>query len=355
MKRKVNWKKLSSSKILTVFCIDTLIFIGVFLFFGALLNNLNEVDLENRVIGALSYREIVFCFIFAMLINGFINYFMIIKPLWNLEDNISKFVIAMNDNRHNEFYEEFTDDSIETVLNQLIRKQQLMNEKNKIEEKQRKKTELYALQSQIDPHFLYNALDSIRGYALLHDMEEISEITEALSRIFRNMISDKQEFLPLRKEMDNIDNYMKIQQFRFNNKFKYSFEVESELLDDYMVPRMVLQPLVENAIIHGLEPKIEGGWVKVKIYLTKKRFLMTVIDNGIGISEDRLSHLSHILKMNPMEYNTSEELKPLGIALININRRIKLNFGNQYGIIINSTPNIRTSSEVVLPVIPSRK
>ena len=82
------------------------------------------------------------------------------------------------------------------------------------QKKLRRQAELKALQSQVNPHFLYNALDSIRGYALIHDMEEISDITEALSRVFRNMISDKQELLSFRQEMDNINNYMKVQQFR---------------------------------------------------------------------------------------------------------------------------------------------
>lgn len=352
MKRKINWKNLSGTKAIVIYFFNILIFAMVFLFFGALLNSREEMW---RATIGFTYREIAFCLLFAFLINGFLNFTFIIKPLWNMEDHILRYKSAVREEEQRIVYQEFSEDSIESVLSQLLMQQKLTYEKNKIEEKQRKKTELYALQSQIDPHFLYNALDSIRGYALLHDMEEISDITEALSKIFRNMISYKHEFLTLRQEVDNIDSYMKIQQFRFNNKFAYSFEVEKEMLDQYMVPRMVLQPLVENAILHGLEPKIEGGWVKVKVYLSKKRFVMTIIDNGVGISEKRLELLNRVLKMSPMEYSASEDSQHLGIALININKRIKLNFGSQYGITINSTPNIRTSSEVILPVVPSRR
>jgi len=247
-------KKLSGRKMIEVLALNAFVIALVYLFFGWFLNQSAEHLLGGTEAG-FTYREVWLCLVLALLINGIIDYQLLIKPVWNLESAVQRYREAVRD--------EEMDDSVETVLYHLLKQQEVAYEKNKIEEKQRKKAELYALQSQIDPHFLYNALDSIRGYALLNDMDEISEITEALSRVFRNMISDKHEQIPLRQERDNINNYMRIQQFRFNNRFLYSFEADEELLDKYMVPRMVLQPLVENAIMHGLEPKVEGGWIKV--------------------------------------------------------------------------------------------
>ena len=159
----------------------------------------------------------------------------------------------------------------------------------------------------------------------------------------------------MRQERDNINNYMKIQQFRFNNKFEYSFEVDEELLDKYMVPRMVIQPLVENAIMHGLERKVEGGWVRITAYVTERRFVVQVVDNGVGMSEERLELLNRTMKMNPVHQTISQDKNHSGIALININKRLKLKYGNQFGIILSSTPNIRTVTEVVLPLLLNRK
>lgn len=342
-------KSLTGNYVIQILLLNIAVFALIYVIFGCFLDKTRHLPGEG-----FSYREIILCMVFGFLVLGIIDYKLIVRPLWDLEDSIRKYRDIIYPKEMSGGPEEPPDLSIELALNHLIRQQEFSYEKNKIEEKQRKKAELYALQSQIDPHFLYNALDSIRGYALLHDMDEISEITEALSRVFRNMISEKHELLPLRQEMDNIDNYMKIQQFRFNNKFNYTVEVDEELLDKYMVPRMVLQPLVENAIMHGLEQKIGGGWIRVTAYATERRFVINVTDNGAGISEERLEILRRALKLKPAGYGMGEESAHSGIALTNINRRIKLNFGKQYGINLNSTPNIRTTSEVVLPLLLNR-
>lgn len=354
-KNKIPGRKFSGRRVIQVLTLNILVFVVVYLFFGWFLSGSRVLLLNGEPIGGFTYREVWLCILLASLINCILNYQLLIRPIWNLESAVERYRESVTDEEASGVYEDILDSSIETVLLYLIKQQEVSHEKNKIEERQRKKAELYALQSQIDPHFLYNALDSIRGYALLHDMDQISDITEALSRVFRNMISDKHEQLPLRQEMDNIENYMRIQRFRFNDKFQYFAEVEEELLDKYMVPRMVLQPLVENAIMHGLERKVEGGWIKVTAYATERRFVLVVTDNGAGISEERLEFLRRAMKLGPAEFGVSDESQHMGIALININRRIKLNYGKQYGITLNSTPDIRTTTEVVLPLLLNRR
>lgn len=345
---------ISSKSVIFTLILNIMVIVGCYLFFGWLLKYIGYVRAKEVYADGFRYRELWLCLLFAFLINGVVDFHFIIRPLWNLEELIQKYVKMTEGDKWNPGSQIDKIDSIENVLRKLIKHQEIIHEKEKIEEKQRQKAELYALQSQIDPHFLYNALDSIRGYALLHDMEQISDITEALSRVFRNMISDKNELLTLRQEMDNINNYMKIQQFRFNNKFKFLCRVDDELLDNYKIPRMILQPLVENAIMHGLERRLDGGWVKVIAYITEKRLVLDVIDNGVGISEERLLLLNNAMKLAPGDYYVGNDHRHAGIALININRRIKLNFGNQFGIILSSTPNIRTVSEVILPLIINR-
>jgi len=354
VKRKILQKKISGRRVIEVLVFNILVIAVIYLFFGWFLNNSREF-LINKTSWGFTYCEALLCLVLAALVNGIIDYQLLIKSIWNMEGAVLKYQEVVRDEEAISIYKELEDDSIETVLYYLLKQQEVSHEKNKIEEKRRKKAELYALQSQIDPHFLYNALDSIRGYALLNDMYEISEITEALSRVFRNMISDREEQIPLRQEMDNINSYMRIQQFRFNDKFHYSFEVEEELLDKYMVPKMVLQPLVENAIMHGLEKKVEGGWVKITVYTTERRFVVVISDNGAGINEERLEFLRRAMKFNPVDFQVSEEVQHVGIALINIDRRIKLNYGKQFGIALSSTPDVRTTTEVVLPLLLNRK
>lgn len=354
MKKGKGWKHLSSKKVIAVLFLNLVVLALIVFGFGLWLNHSRAVILDGTVTGALTYRELALCFILTGIVTSVINYYTIIAPMWNLEEKIQEYeeTIKSEDFLYNPVRR---DTSIEVVLQELLQQQKLIHEKKRIEEKQRKKAQLYALQTQIDPHFLYNALDSIRGYALLHDMDEISDITEALSRVFRNMISDKHELLPFWQEMDNISNYMKIQQFRFNNKFQYSFDVDEEILNKYMVPRMVIQPLVENAIVHGLEKKVDGGWVKVTAYVTERRLVITVTDNGVGMNEERLELLNKAMEMGLEEYDMQGGHQHVGIALININKRIKLNFGNRYGLILNSTQNVMTSTEVILPLLINRE
>ena len=351
MKVSKNLKFLTSGKVIFVFLLDTLLIICTFLFFGWLLNELKPPSK-----GYFSYRETALCLGLSLLLSGVFTYLLLIRQLWNIEEFITKHASVFDAAKADNAGDIFSSPTIDTTLYHLIRQQEFANAQKRFEEKQRKKAELYALSSQIDPHFLYNALDSIRGYALIHDMEEISDITEALSRVFRNMISDKQELLSFRQEMDNINNYMKVQQFRFNNKFDYSFDVEEELPDKYMIPRMVLQPLVENAITHGLEHKIEGGRIQILAYTTEHKFILAVTDNGAGISEERLEFLENAMHIAYSDYSHATGTDThAGIALININRRIKLTFGNEYGISLSSTPNIRTTSEVTFPLLLCRQ
>lgn len=353
MKRNLKWYKLGSKNVLTVLIVNLLVIILVFLL-GNCLASYNSASVGSPDTG-MKFMQIFLCIILSGIINGFIDYYMILVPIWNIQDLIEQHSTLIKLIGNSDDLEALSDTSIQNMLEFLFRQQELVNEKGHMEAKQRKKTELYALQTQINPHFLYNTLDSIRGYAMLHDMDELAEIMEALSKIFRNMISNKNELISLRKEFENINSYMKIQQFRFNNKFDYSCDVEEDILDKYIVPRMVLQPLVENSIIHGLEKKTEAGWIKVETYITERKFVLSVTDNGIGMTEEQLEQLNQFMTLTPVDLFMENNSDYAGVALVNINKRIKLNFGNQYGIILSSTPNIRTTSEIILPLIPNGK
>lgn len=221
-----------------------------------------------------------------------------------------------------------------------------------------KQTELTALQSQINPHFLYNTLESIRGQALMDDNAEIAGMVEALSSFFRYSISRKGKLVTLRDELANINNYMLIQRYRFNNRFSLEVIVdeEDEEAYDYLIPKLIIQPVVENAIYHGLEEKLEGGQVIIEVIVTEKNLILTISDNGSGIDGmtlDKLNRRIHSQSMR-VEDEDSQKQRNTGIALPNIHKRIQLLFGEEYGVNVYSTVGQGTDVEITIPAKDER-
>lgn len=216
-----------------------------------------------------------------------------------------------------------------------------------------KQTELTALQSQINPHFLYNTLDSIRGQALIDGNKEIACMIEALAAFFRYSISRKGNLVRLREELANIENYMLIQRYRFNNRFSLEVIVdeEDEAAYDYQIPRLIIQPVVENAIFHGLEERLEGGRVTIEAIVTEQNLILTISDNGKGMDAETLEQLNLKIHKNEMEIEDENRNRHrnTGIALSNIHKRIRLLFGEEYGINVYSTAGQGTDVEITIP------
>ncbi|MCI8319499.1 MAG: sensor histidine kinase [Dorea sp.] len=216
-----------------------------------------------------------------------------------------------------------------------------------------KQTELTALQSQINPHFLYNTLESIRGQALMDDNREIAGMVEALSSFFRYSISRKGKLVTLREELANINNYMLIQCYRFNNRFSLEvlIDEEDEEAYDFLIPKLIIQPVVENAIYHGLEEKLEGGRVTIEVIVTDKTLILTISDNGSGIEGAALAKLNQRIHSPSMrvEEEGGQKQHNTGIALPNIHKRIQLLFGEEYGVNVYSTVGQGTDVEITIP------
>lgn len=218
-----------------------------------------------------------------------------------------------------------------------------------------KQTELMALQSQINPHFLYNTLDTIRGQALINNNPQVAEMVEKLSMFFRYSISGKENMVMLRDELNHTINYIAIQQFRFGNRFVFDVEIDDEDKNcmNYLVPRLILQPIVENAIFHGLEDVNEGGRIALEVTLLEDELIITISDNGKGMPQKALDDLNdriHSSERMIVGHDTKSK-DHTGIALPNINRRIKLMFGDAYGMSVFSSVGMGTDVELVLPVI----
>ncbi|MDD2970667.1 MAG: histidine kinase [Lachnospiraceae bacterium] len=216
-----------------------------------------------------------------------------------------------------------------------------------------KQMQYQALQSQINPHFLYNTLDSIRGEALMVGNDSIAIMTERLSKFFRYCISNKGNIATIRDEINNVMDYFYIQEYRFGDKFHLETEVD-EGCDQYKLPQMTLQPIVENAIFHGLERKKDGGTVSIKVFETQKNIKIQVSDNGVGMSEEDLYEINKNLRRTEEELSQkiqNDNSQKTGIALQNVNERIRIHYGNDYGITVHSTKYLGTDVMILIPKV----
>ncbi|MCH1981716.1 sensor histidine kinase [Ruminococcus sp. OA3] len=215
---------------------------------------------------------------------------------------------------------------------------------------------IHALQSQINPHFLYNTLETIRSKAILQGNEEIAKMNEALATLFRYNISRPGEMATLADEMENVESYLVIQQYRFRDKFKVVklLDETDGYLMSYMMPILTIQPIVENAIHHGLENKVGQGEIMIRVFTTQDRLIIIISDDGVGIPEDQLRDMREKLDAtNGMPDMAVKQKKPhkAGIALQNVHQRIKFYYGEEYGLEITSTEGCGTTAEIHLPKI----
>jgi two-component system, sensor histidine kinase YesM len=214
-----------------------------------------------------------------------------------------------------------------------------------------KHSEYRALQNQINPHFLYNTLEGIRSDLLGEGSLHTASIIEALATYFRYTISNVDTFVTLEDELTNLQTYLTIQNYRFGDRIKWVEEFEEcdrSIFQNY-IPKLILQPFVENAIIHGLEEKVGKGIIKICYSRTEKLLLITLEDNGIGIEEEKLNQINATL--NSVTKMSSAEASKGGIAIKNVNNRIKLLFGERYGVKLRSIQGFGTSVDIVLPLI----
>ncbi|WP_420218032.1 sensor histidine kinase [Lacrimispora sp. AGF001] len=220
--------------------------------------------------------------------------------------------------------------------------------------KTKRQSEFLALQNQINPHFLYNTLEAIRGDALSLGMESVANITEALATFFRYTITDTGSLVTIEDELDNVDNYFKIQKYRFGEKLDiiYEFVENDPDICTLLLPKLTLQPIIENAIYHGLERKSEGGEIRIGIELTERNVIIRIKDNGVGIDDQTLTEINYGLEHTTMpSFSEDNKNKRGGIALNNVCRRIKLLFGEDYGIHVYSLTGVGTEVCIILPVV----
>ena len=202
-----------------------------------------------------------------------------------------------------------------------------------------RKTELKALQAQINPHFLYNTLDSIAWMCEQGRNDEAVQMVNALAQLFRISISRGHELIPIRSELRHAESYLKIQKHRYKNQFSYRFDVDESCLD-FLCNKITLQPIIENAIYHGINGLVDEGEIVITLRAEGQDVVFTVADNGVGMEEEQIQA---ILRKERSDHT--------GIGIKNVNDRLKIYFGEGYGITIDSEPDVGTTVTIRMPQV----
>ncbi|MDK8191063.1 sensor histidine kinase [Paenibacillus sp. UMB7766-LJ446] len=218
----------------------------------------------------------------------------------------------------------------------------------RLSEKEKREAELTALQAQIHPHFLYNSLNTIKYLARLNGVPNIEEVSGSLIELMRSVLGNSSEFLTLREELAYVEHYVSIMKYRYMKPIRLITEIEDDALLDCRVLKLMLQPLVENAIIHGIGPLEQDGFVLIRVYEDANHLHIDVVDNGKGITEEQQKNL---LEGTGTKGETS---RFSGMGVRNVHERIVRMYGDSYGVHLCSEPGFYTKAEIRLPKLEKR-
>ncbi|WP_434419399.1 sensor histidine kinase [Tissierella praeacuta] len=277
----------------------------------------------NNIINLVIILGIILLFfsiLLAIIISG-----TLVKPIYKLKNHM----VEVSNGNLDSYYETKNNDEISIlgkVFNQMLMDiKKLINQVYKVQT-QKRNAELRVLQSQINPHFLYNTLDTIQWKALEYKAFDVADMINSLSIFFRISLSDGKEFITISDEIEHVRNYLEIQKTRYKDKISYSINLK-ESISQNLVPKMIIQPLVENSIYHGLKLKKQKGIININVLSENDYIIIEVIDNGIGMNHKMLATTKDNL------YNSIESEH---YGLYNINERLKLTFKDKYNIDIDS-------------------
>ncbi|MGN7413916.1 cache domain-containing sensor histidine kinase [Paenibacillus sp. SAF-068] len=222
---------------------------------------------------------------------------------------------------------------------------------NELRERQKRDAEMRSLQEHIKPHFLYNTLDTIHWMARKEGAEDVSGMVGALSRLFRIGLSKGQDYIPLHSELEHMTSYMQIQQTRYRDRLQYTLNIPAELRDLFVL-KLLLQPLVENAIYHGIKGRRGPGHIRMEARLEHNRLLLTVQDDGAGMSSERLAEMRHLLEAPLASLEASSPgITGKSYGMLNVQARLRLSFGEEYGIVLESQEGEGTRVTIIHPLM----
>ncbi|MDQ0061890.1 cache domain-containing sensor histidine kinase [Paenibacillus harenae] len=299
---------------------------------------MSELSAEGDILRQNIYLLAILMLLFLVIISIYLSS-VITRPIKKLMSNI--LLVEKGQFEHVEdIHSRDEIGLLSTRFNRMSRELKGLVSQIQQEEMKKAAAEIRALQSQINPHFLYNTLGSVKWIASMQQADTIVVMTEALIAMLRYAARAEGAMVAVREELDNLRNYMTIQQVRYYNRIRMDIFADETLLEQRM-PKLILQPIVENAIFHGLAEKEEDGIVTIRIARGENGFIIDVHDNGEGMDEETLRLIKASL--------AGEADNGESIGLHNVQRRIQLHYGNRYGIECNSAKGAGTTFRIGLP------
>lgn len=301
-----------------------------------------EELMNERIVGMKVIIELFFAILLLWLVLFAVLSYQIDKPVQKL---IRRIQIISNGNfeRDPEIEGEDEMGQIGRVINQMSEKIERMKKEEIQSEQEKRELEIRMLQAQINPHFLYNTLDSVKWVAAIQENTSIEKVVTALIRLLQNMAKGYNEKVTLRQELEFLQDYIDVERFKYVELFDVKIEVADERLYDARIIRLLLQPVVENAIFNGIEPAKKVGKILIFVFQEEEKLVVTVSDNGIGMSEEKVKTLL-------LEEGEKRKDSLNGIGLKNIDKRIQLVYGETAGLEIESTVGTGTKVTIRLPL-----
>lgn len=298
-----------------------------------------------RIIKYIRYYSLIIGIVALIIAEGLIVVFTksIVKPIQKLKQLMKK---AQDGDLTVSFNTKYSDEigELGSSFNTMVKEiNNLVNLVQK-EEKSKRIAEMNVLQAQIKPHFMYNTLDTIRWMAEEHNEEDIVEIIEAFTNLLRISLSKGKEMISVKDELNHVQSYLIIQKIRYEDKLDYEIQFDENILD-YKLIKLILQPLVENAIYHGIKEKRGNGKILITGKIEGNMLCFTVSDNGKGIEEEVLN------KINKMLTKSGENKIEIGYGIFNVNERIRIIYGEEYGLKYKSIYGEGTIVELRHPIV----
>lgn len=282
----------------------------------------------------------------VLLLVGIILIIFDVLLFQNFTDPIYQLMHTMNEFGKGNYQEKAKEvgigelKSLSEHFNRMADKLQMQMDEILRNEKEKQKMEKKLLQSQINPHFLYNTLDSIIWMIQSKEYAGAEQMVSLLAKFFRVSLSQGKDMIPLEKELEHATSYLAIQNIRFKDKFDFYVSADEHLMK-YLCPKLSIQPLLENAIYHGMEGMYDDGEIHINVYEKEDVIHIDVADNGLGMSEEKIEYI--------LNNKVVSSKRGSGIGVRNVNERIKLIYGNQYGISIVSELDEGTTATITIP------
>lgn len=311
---------------------------------GIVLKNMHEIELYSVFIfAAFAVFAIILIFAFSATLTKRLR--LLVKNMSKIKDGKFEVLGYLEENDEIGELSRSFKKMIERI-DELIKEVYVAEMHVKDLDIKKKEAEINALQSQMNPHFLFNTMDSIRMSLVKKQDMETASIIYDFAKLLRKSLEWKNDMITLGEEISFVETYLKVQKFRYWDKFEYNLQID-EALFAYKIPKFALQPIVENAIYHGLEMKMGKGILKLFAENTGDCLKIIVQDDGIGMDEEKLSIVrDHIYNEQLVESNPR-------VGMRNVHQRLRLYYGEKYGIIINSELKAGTRVELILPLMKS--